>query len=96
MIFKTALFVILVTIFASTTAFADGCYICKDGSYVKYQGEDTFPLRHKAQEQFGCEVSGTISFCSNEKGTVGKLEITRQSQKLAINNKPDGNLMKGD
>ena len=72
------------TLFASALpAFADGCFICKDGGYVKYVGEDTFPLRKKAQEQLKCEVTGTVSFCSNEKGTVSRLDAPRVKEKIA-------------
>lgn len=52
------------------TVFADGCYLCQEGGYVKYQGDDTFAKRKKAKEQFGCTVSGTTSSCSNSRGTV--------------------------
>ncbi len=68
---------------AALPVFADGCFLCKDGGYVKYVGEDTFPLRHKARDQFKCEVSGTVSECSNPKGTVSKLETPTPSAHIA-------------
>lgn len=50
-------------------AFADGCYLCEGGGYVKYKGADTFDKRKKAQS-IGCKVTGTTGSCSNPKGSV--------------------------
>ena len=47
----------------SGTANADGCYICKGGSYVKFSDKDTQDKRKKAKA-CGCEISGTRSECS--------------------------------
>ncbi|PIR16575.1 MAG: hypothetical protein COV46_07600 [Deltaproteobacteria bacterium CG11_big_fil_rev_8_21_14_0_20_49_13] len=53
-------------------ALADGCYMCKDGKYVKYEGDETFAKRKEAKEKFQCDVSGTTGSCqaSQTKGTV--------------------------
>lgn len=58
------------------SAFADGCFICSGGGYVKYIGSDTFETRKKAEAQFGCQVTGTTSSCNGAKGTVSWLEKT--------------------
>lgn len=46
-----------------TPAFADGCYICQGGSYVKYTGDDNQDKR-KAAKACGCEIGGTRGDCS--------------------------------
>jgi hypothetical protein len=51
-------------------AYADGCYMCKEGGYVRYRGSDTFAKRRKAKKKCGCTVTGTTSSCSNPKCTV--------------------------
>ena len=51
------------------TAYADGCYLCEGGGYVKFKGSDTFDKRKKAQS-LGCKVTGTTGSCSNPKGSV--------------------------
>jgi hypothetical protein len=56
----------LVPLFAVSSAFADGCYLCGGGSsekckdYCRYSGPDTFAAR-KVCESHGCKVSGTAS-----------------------------------
>lgn len=52
-------------------AFADGCFMCEGGGYVKYKGDDTFAKRKEAEEKYDCKVSGTTGSCNQEKGTVG-------------------------
>jgi hypothetical protein len=49
---------------AANGARADGCYLCegRPGAYVRYQGDDTWDKRHKA-EACGCKVGGTTSSC---------------------------------
>lgn len=47
-------------------AFADGCYICSNGSspdckdYCRYTGQDTFQARHQCEKK-GCKIGGTAS-----------------------------------
>ena len=55
--------------FFNKPAFADGCYLCEGGGYVKYKGADTFDKRKKAKS-IGCKVTGTTGSCSNPKGSV--------------------------
>lgn len=59
-----------------SVAQADGCYLCSGGGYVQFAGDDTFEKRQKAKSDFGCEVSGTTSSCSNPKGQVSWLRDT--------------------
>lgn len=47
----------------ATPVFADGCYICQGGSYVKYTGDDNQDKR-KAAKACGCEIGGTRGDCS--------------------------------
>ena len=70
---RLSILAIMVLLFTGS-AFADGCFICSGGGYVKYVGDDTFDARKKAEEQFGCQVSGTTSSCNGAKGTVSWLE----------------------
>lgn len=63
---------VLMGIAYSGAVLADGCFICADGGYVQYKGDDTFAKRKEAKEKFSCEVTGTTSSCSNPKGTVGE------------------------
>lgn len=58
---------------APMRSWADGCYLCKEGGYIRYTGPDTFPKRKKAKEQFGCTVNGTAGICSHPRGTVVRL-----------------------
>ncbi len=51
-------------------AYADGCYMCEGGGYVRYRGSDTFAKRKEALKKCKCKVSGTTSSCSNPKCTV--------------------------
>ncbi len=37
------------------------CFTCSGGGYVCFNGDDTFPKRKKAKDNFGCNVSGTSS-----------------------------------
>jgi hypothetical protein len=53
---------LLASTLAPRAASADGCYLCEGGAYVKYKGEETWALRHKA-EACGCKVQGTTSSC---------------------------------
>lgn len=46
----------------SLPAFADGCYICKGGSYVKFSGSDDQSKRKQAKN-CGCEITGTRGSC---------------------------------
>lgn len=55
--------VLIVTLGYFNSAKADGCYICKGGSYVAYTGDDTQDKR-KAAEACGCEIGGTRGDCS--------------------------------
>lgn len=57
-----ALCFILSLVIVSTNSFAGKykCFICKGGSYVCFNGDDTFDKRKKAKG-IGCEVSGTSS-----------------------------------
>lgn len=76
--------ILLATVSIPSLARADGCYLCSGGGYVAYTGDDTFDKRKKAQEQFGCQVSGTTSSCSNPKGTVSSLG-SKRSKLVACN-----------
>ena len=71
---------------ASSIAQADGCFLCSGGGYVKYTGDDTFDKRKKAKEEFGCEVSGTTSSCSNPKGSLSQINESTETVKIAVNN----------
>jgi len=62
---------LLASMFIPLALYADGCYLCEGGGYVKYVGEDTFAKRKEAQDKLQCKVTGTTSTCSNEKGLVG-------------------------
>lgn len=70
----SAFFVCGFIFFGISSSYADGCYLCTGGGYVKYEGEDTFDLRKQAKTEFGCEVTGTSSSCNpnQTKGTVKK------------------------
>jgi hypothetical protein len=78
----------LVFVGFNSTAFADGCYQCKRGGYVKYTGSDNAKARKAAKDKHDCQVNATRSSCNaaNLKvhGTVtGSIE-TDESLKLAI------------
>lgn len=66
----------------AATVFADGCYMCEGGGYVKYKGDDNFAKRKEAEEKYGCKVSGTTGSCNGEKGTVG-LKATEPKELIA-------------
>ena len=57
-------------------AYADGCYLCKGGGYVKYRGSDTFRKRKQAKKKCNCKVTGTTSSCSNPKCTVSVMGVS--------------------
>lgn len=63
------LIMFVVTLGYLNSAQADGCYICKGGSYVAYTGDDTQDKR-KAAQACGCEIGGTRGDCSAANLTV--------------------------
>ncbi|MBI4365642.1 MAG: hypothetical protein HY543_02370 [Deltaproteobacteria bacterium] len=66
--------VILAGASAAAPAMADGCYLCEEGGYVRFEGSDTFDKRKEAKQQFGCTVTGTASSCTTSHGTVAWFE----------------------
>ena len=46
-----------------TSVYADGCYICEGGSYVKYSGGDD-QTKRKSAKACGCTITGTRGDCS--------------------------------
>lgn len=43
------------------------CYVCTDGTYVKYIGKDTYLMRKEALVEFGCEVKSRVWNCESNK-----------------------------
>ena len=43
------------------------CYVCKDETYVRYIGKDSYFMRREALEQFACRVVGEIPTCTTER-----------------------------
>lgn len=63
---KKVMIILAITAFVfigySMQAQADGCYICKGGSYVKFSGTDNADKR-KAAKACGCAIGGTRGSC---------------------------------
>ena len=75
----------VLTLAGTAPAFADGCYICSGGSYVKYTGGDTQDKRNKAKD-CGCQISGTRSSCdaANLKVLCTVVKDSTAADKLAV------------
>lgn len=59
---------VVLTLFVISLGFAgpataDGCYMCKGGSFVKFSDRDTQDKRKKAKA-CGCDITGTRSSCN--------------------------------
>jgi hypothetical protein len=68
----------------SSPAYADGCYTCIGGGYVKYVGTDT-QAKRKAAKACGCKIGGTVSRCeaANHKILCSVQNNTGEDVKLA-------------
>ena len=56
----------LISILVTNKVYADGCYICRGGSYVKFKGDDSEEKRKDASK-CGCRVVGTQNPCDEKK-----------------------------
>lgn len=64
------LFALILSVLSySSAAFADGCYMCSGGSYVKYSGTDD-QTKRKAAQACGCTITGTRGECDAANLTV--------------------------
>lgn len=85
---------LLMLLITPTSAHADGCFICKDGSYVKYSGSDNATKR-KAAKNCGCEISGTRSSCDAANLKILCSVRREQQEKVNLAQKRHGQPLRG-